>query len=72
MTLPTLDEPIYLDGLAVGDVFISGEHRLDTEQVIAFASQFDPQPFHIAPRKEPRTAPSAVRLRADGMRWPSP
>lgn len=49
MTLPTFDEPIHLDDLAVGDLFLSGEHLLDAEQIIAFASQFDPQPFHLDP-----------------------
>ncbi|MDH4612696.1 MaoC family dehydratase [Pseudomonas sp. BN102] len=40
-------ERIYLDDLAVGDVFISDAHRLDAEQIVQFASQFDPQPFHL-------------------------
>jgi len=38
---------IYLDDLAVGDVFVSEEHALDAEQIIRFATEFDPQPFHI-------------------------
>ncbi len=38
---------LYLEDLAVGDEFRSGEHTLDAEQIIAFAKQFDPQPFHI-------------------------
>ncbi len=37
---------IYLDDLAVGDVFVSEEHPLDAEQIVRFATQFDPQPFH--------------------------
>ncbi|WP_433868406.1 MaoC family dehydratase [Ralstonia wenshanensis] len=40
---------IYLDDLAVGDVFVSGTHQLNTQQIIQFASQFDPQPFHLDP-----------------------
>ncbi|MEY4561208.1 MAG: hypothetical protein RLZZ618_485 [Pseudomonadota bacterium] len=36
-----------LDDLQVGDRFASGEHRLDTAQIKAFAQQFDPQPFHL-------------------------
>jgi len=39
--------PIYLDDLAVGDQFKSGEHALDEAQIKAFAAQFDPQPFHL-------------------------
>lgn len=38
---------LYLDDLRVGQRFTSDEHRLDKEQLIAFASQFDPQPAHI-------------------------
>lgn len=38
---------LYLDDLAIGEEFLSAEHRLDAEQIIAFASQFDPQPFHL-------------------------
>ena len=39
--------PIYLDDLAVGDRFTSGEHAMDEDQIKAFAAQFDPQPFHL-------------------------
>ena len=38
---------IYLDDLAVGDQFTSGEHTMDEAQITAFAAQFDPQPFHL-------------------------
>jgi acyl dehydratase len=37
----------YLDDLRVGQRFSSGTHALDEAQVTAFASQFDPQPFHL-------------------------
>jgi acyl dehydratase len=40
---------LYLDDLAVGDRFTSGEHPLDAAQIVAFAAQFDPQPFHTDP-----------------------
>ena len=39
--------PLYLEDLSVGDVFESPEYRLDAQQIIAFAQQFDPQPFHL-------------------------
>ena len=39
--------PRYLDDLAVGDRFTSGEHAMDEAQIKAFAAQFDPQPFHL-------------------------
>jgi acyl dehydratase len=38
---------LYLDDLAVGDEFHSARHHLDAGQIIAFATQFDPQPFHL-------------------------
>ncbi|NHF73264.1 hotdog family protein [Paracoccus xiamenensis] len=41
--------PLYLDDLAVGQSFQSGTHALDAEQIIAYATQFDPQPFHLDP-----------------------
>lgn len=42
------DEALYLDDLHVGMTFTSSStHQLDEHQVIAFAKQFDPQPFHL-------------------------
>jgi acyl dehydratase len=40
---------LYLDDLQVGQRFTSGTHALDEGQITAFASQFDPQPFHLDP-----------------------
>ncbi len=40
-------ERLYFEDLAVGQRFISGTHALDAEQIIAYARQFDPQPFHL-------------------------
>ena len=37
----------YLDDLQPGDLFTSAEHALDEAQIKAFATQFDPQPFHL-------------------------
>ena len=39
--------PLYLEDLRVGQRFVSGTHRIDEEQIRAFAEQFDPQPFHL-------------------------
>lgn len=39
--------PLYLDDMQIGDSYTSGEHALDEAQIGAFASQFDPQPFHL-------------------------
>ena len=38
---------LYLDDLHVGQRFTSKTHRVDEAQIKAFASQFDPQPFHL-------------------------
>jgi acyl dehydratase len=38
---------LYLEDLRVGQRFVSGTHRIDEEQIRAFAEQFDPQPFHL-------------------------
>lgn len=38
---------LYLDDVKVGDVFRSREQRLDAEEIVAFASSFDPQRFHL-------------------------
>jgi acyl dehydratase len=38
---------LYLEDLQVGQRFVSGKHRIDEEQIRAFAEQFDPQPFHL-------------------------
>jgi len=37
----------YLEDLHAGQIFVSGSHELDEEQIKAFASAFDPQPFHL-------------------------
>ena len=39
---------IYLEDVAPGDEFESSEHCIDADQIIAFAQQFDPQPFHLS------------------------
>lgn len=38
---------IYLEDLAIGQKFGSGRAHVDKEAIKAFASQFDPQPFHL-------------------------
>jgi acyl dehydratase len=37
----------YLEDFAVGQTFGSGRLRIDSEQIKAFAGEFDPQPFHL-------------------------
>ena len=38
---------LYLDDFHVGQKFGSGRRRVETDQIKAFAAQFDPQPFHL-------------------------
>jgi acyl dehydratase len=37
----------YLEDFAVGQIFSTGRLRVDKEQIVAFAKEYDPQPFHI-------------------------
>ena len=37
---------LYLQDFTVGQPFVSATHRIDADQIKAFASRFDPQPFH--------------------------
>jgi acyl dehydratase len=39
---------LYLDDVQVGDRFISAEHSMDADQIMAFAKVYDPQPFHLS------------------------
>src|SRR6516225_5247148 len=38
---------LYLDDFHVGQKFGSGRLRVETDQIKAFAAEFDPQPFHL-------------------------
>ena len=42
-------KPLHLDDISVGDSFESGEYEMTQEAIIAFAQEFDPQPFHTDP-----------------------
>ena len=69
---------LYLDDLRVGRRFTSGTHALDERQITAFASEFDPQPFHMDREAAQRTlfrglvasgwhtAAITMRLQVDG------
>jgi acyl dehydratase len=41
------EQKLYLDDLYVGQRFTSGAHLMDEAQIKEFASEFDPQPFHL-------------------------
>ncbi len=40
-------ELLFLDDLQVGDTFVSGTHEVTADDIERFASEFDPQPFHL-------------------------
>ncbi|MBI1220171.1 MAG: dehydratase [Rhodobacteraceae bacterium] len=42
-----MQDPLYFEDLAVGQCFASDTHNVDTDQIKAFAAEFDPQPFHL-------------------------
>jgi acyl dehydratase len=68
----------YLEDFAPGQVFDTGKHRVDKDEIFAFARQYDPQPFHVdeeAARQSPfqglaasgwHTAAMTMRLMVDG------
>jgi acyl dehydratase len=68
----------YLEDLSPGQFFNTGHKRVDKEEILAFARQFDPQPFHTdeaAARNSPfqglaasgwHTAAMTMRLMLDG------
>lgn len=46
---------VFFDDLHVGQQFVSRDYALDVADIKAFASQFDPQPFHLDPEAATRT-----------------
>jgi acyl dehydratase len=40
-------EPLFLEDLHVGQRFRSGVYHMDEDRIKAFATEFDPQPFHL-------------------------
>jgi len=53
---PERPDRLYLDDFHVGQHFTSATHLIDSEEIKAFARQFDPQPFHL----DEETARSSV------------
>ncbi|MGK2854671.1 MAG: MaoC family dehydratase [Microbacteriaceae bacterium] len=41
---------LYLEDLTVGDTFVTDTRLVDESQIVAFAEEFDPQPFHLDDR----------------------
>lgn len=42
-----MDDPIYYDDLAVGQVFMSRAEAIGRDRIVAFGQEFDPQPQHL-------------------------
>ncbi|HJT41284.1 MAG TPA: acyl dehydratase, partial [Sphingobium sp.] len=42
-----MSDIVYFEDVAIGDVLHVGPIAIDREEVIAFAGEFDPQPFHL-------------------------
>ncbi|VVP86554.1 hypothetical protein PS910_02463 [Pseudomonas fluorescens] len=49
MTSERTPAQLYLEDLKVGDIFTSGTYEMSEERILAFAAEFDPQPFHTDP-----------------------
>ena len=41
-------KPVYFEDLAVGQVFTTGAIELTADSIVAFATQYDPQPMHLS------------------------
>ena len=50
-----MSDKLYLDDLVVGQKFKSREYLLDADQIMAYAREFDPQPFHTDPEQAKNT-----------------
>src|SRR5260370_2983551 len=73
----------YLEDFAVGQTFSSGWLRIDGNRALAFAAEFDPQPFHLDEAAARRsifgvltasgwhTTAVTMRLRIDGELHPA-
>jgi acyl dehydratase len=42
-----MSERLYFEDLPVGRRLRSGSHTVTAEEIVAFAAQYDPQPFHL-------------------------
>lgn len=63
---PIASAPLWLEDLTPGRVFRFGDYAVTREEVIEFATRFDPQPFHIDDAAA-ATHPLFGRICASGM-----
>ena len=47
--------PVYFEDFAVGDETLFGHYDVTREEVIEFASRYDPQPFHLSDEAAAKT-----------------
>lgn len=40
-------DSLWLDDIRVGDRFNTDEYEISSQEIVDFAQQFDPQPFHL-------------------------
>ncbi len=40
---------LYFEDLTVGEQYDAGEYTIEKDEIVSFAEQFDPQPFHTDP-----------------------
>jgi acyl dehydratase len=40
-------DTLYLEDLHVGQKFVSGSHTMEPAEIVRFAAEYDPQPFHL-------------------------
>jgi len=45
--MPTPHPPRYLEDFKVGQRFVTATHTMNTAEIVKFAGEFDPQPFHM-------------------------
>ena len=43
-----MTDPIYYEDIAIGEKFAFGPLTISREETVAFAGEFDPQPFHLS------------------------
>ncbi|MBL8382249.1 MAG: MaoC family dehydratase [Burkholderiales bacterium] len=51
MTGPGVATERYFEDFAVGETVEIGRHRITADEIVGFAHQYDPQPFHTDPVK---------------------
>jgi acyl dehydratase len=51
----TRDDLPYLEDLVIGEELLLGERRFSAADIVAFATDFDPQPFHLSEEAAART-----------------